>query len=165
MRRRQLNDTMTGKLKRAGNKFLQFALAGRIDRAGKVHAGFMKNRAARYATCLLLASAAAGFSAKAQEVFQIDGVVSLSVNNANDFGIASGDAFTGTLTYNPSGSGYAIQGSSGPTSYGLGMGLLPFLNFTVQGQDFNVYANQLFVYHGSGGPDTISTTWPMHEPT
>lgn len=54
------------------------------------------------------------FSAAAQEIFEVHGTVNLSVNNANNFGIVSGDNFSGLLTYNPSGPGVLIQGSGGP---------------------------------------------------
>jgi hypothetical protein len=102
------------------------------------------------------------FCAGAQESFQIEGFLSnFSVNNASSQGISSGDHFTGVMTYNPSGPGVFIQGSSGPARDSLGLSGMPFISLDVRGHEFDMFAKYLYVY--SGGSDQISTSWPGHE--
>lgn len=110
----------------------------------------------------VLSALSMALSAAAQETFVIHGTVNLSVNNADNFGIVSGDNFSGLLTYNPSGPGVLIQGSGGPARDSIGSSTQPFLSFSVDGRQFNLLANYLYVNHGNG-PDQISTVWPSHE--
>jgi hypothetical protein len=106
---------------------------------------------------LSLTSAVVGLAASASgfDTFLIQGTVSFGATLGpvltNTFGIATGDSFTGTLTYDSSATPKYVYGpGSSVVGYQISGALV---SITVQGQRFGFYPPEIYVFHELGTPD------------
>jgi hypothetical protein len=112
------------------------------------------------ATALLGAAASASAAGDGVDVFTIQGYVNFGATPGPDvpttYGIASGNSFTGTLTYDSSQPPYYPFGASSPYLAGYRLAA-PLISFTVQGQGFSLYSPLVYVFNTDGA----GTSWEI----
>ena len=90
------------------------------------------------------------------ETFSIQGNINFqNMGLGNTYGIATGDSFTGTISYNTAQSGYSIHGPNDQSlmSYSAPS---PLVTIFVQGQEFDLSSPSLYVFN-SGSENLITT--------
>jgi hypothetical protein len=113
----------------------------------------------------LIALALLGHAASAAgsnvESFTIQGYVNfqstLGPNVGDTFGITSGDAFTGTISYDPSQPANYPHGPGDPSLVGFSV-LAPFISLSVRGQEFDLYSPSIFLSNPNGGGTAYNFT-------
>ncbi len=125
----------------------------------------LKKATALIASALIGMTVSALASGNGVDTFFIQGNVNFTVTTgasvSNTFGIATGDSFTGTLSYDSSQPPIFILGSNNPTLAGYHLNG-PLITLSVQGHEFDLMASLIFVYNPDSSTYEITTDAGNH---
>lgn len=125
----------------------------------------LKKTTALMASAFIGVALSASASGNGVDTFVIQGTVNFTATTgasvSNTFGIATGDSFTGTLSYDSSQPPIFPLGSNNPSLAGYQLNG-PLISLTVQGHEFDLVASLIFVFSPDSSTFEITTDAGIH---